>query len=290
MLSQLEAATPAISSTLIAAVVTFVFYVFSLFSVYHRNQEYQKQKLTKDIHNNNKCEIKSKYPISAFMNTNDEKENINCNDIKKESESTKKCPITAFLSNDDKENINQPKVECPEETFMTDNDENIVENKKTEHFKKMGGMFNSNAIISSEKNKKKKKKPLPRVENLGCITLKELNQYTCNHETRQLISIFGTIYDVTAATDKYGKNGVYKEFAGHDITLCLGTGKLNEKWLDKFVQMEPKHKECAKGWIDFYHMQYPTAGILEKWSENTTKWPKLTSQELEELNAECIIM
>eukprot|EP01084_Bolivina_argentea_P294399 506513_1 len=286
MLSQLEAATPAISSTLIAAVVTFVFYVFSLFSVYHRNQEYQKQKLTKDIHNNNKCEIKSKYPISAFMNTNDEKENINCNDIKKESESTKKCPITAFLSNDDKENINQPKVECPEETFMTDNDENIVENKKTEHFKKMGGMFNSNAIISSEK----KKKPLPRVENLGCITLKELNQYTCNHETRQLISIFGTIYDVTAATDKYGKNGVYKEFAGHDITLALGAGKLDSKWLDTFVQMSDKQIDSAQGWVEFYETQYPVCGTLKKWKEDQSKWPKLSKEEQEELDAECIIM
>ena len=42
----------------------------------------------------------------------------------------------------------------------------------------------------------------------------------------------------------------YKEFAGHDITLCLGSGKLM-KWLDRFVLMTDKQIESAQGGYHF---------------------------------------
>eukprot|EP00488_Nonionellina_sp_1-RS-2012_P004084 TRINITY_DN9100_c0_g2_i1.p1 TRINITY_DN9100_c0_g2~~TRINITY_DN9100_c0_g2_i1.p1 ORF type:complete len:114 (-),score=17.35 TRINITY_DN9100_c0_g2_i1:155-496(-) len=59
-------------------------------------------------------------------------------------------------------------------------------------------------------------------------------------------------------------------------------------WID--CQDDKKQQNCAKGWIDLYQRQYPTAGILDKWSENTNNWPSLTSEELKELDAECLIM
>lgn len=54
--------------------------------------------------------------------------------------------------------------------------------------------------------------------------------------------------------------------------------------------MTEKQITSARGWMDFYHGLYPIAGKLRKWDENQSQWPLLTAEELEELNAECIIM
>ena len=48
------------------------------------------------------------------------------------------------------------------------------------------------------------------VEQLGTITLEELNKYDCNNEERRLLSLFGTIFDVTSSEKGYGKNGACK--------------------------------------------------------------------------------
>ena len=128
--------------------------------------------------------------------------------------------------------------------------------------------------------------------DLGCISLQKLNEFDCNHTEKRLVSLFGLIFDVTSNTDKYGVEGSHKEFAGHDITLCLGTGKMNSKWLDKFVWMEEKHEKFAKEWLAAYTASYPMCGSLKEWSGSfdTSKWPKLSAEELEELNRECIVM
>eukprot|EP01083_Nonionella_stella_P179339 636390_1 len=150
------------------------------------------------------------------------------------------------------------------------------------------GAFNPGLIIS--KGVAKKPVSLPKVEQLGEITLEQLNKYDCTNADKRLLSLFGTVFDVTLAVDKYGPEGSYKDFAGHDITLCLGSGKLEAKWLDRFVLMTDKHIESAQGWVAFYETQYPKAGTLTKWQEDQSKWDKLSEEEVEELNAECIIM
>ena len=162
-----------------------------------------------------------------------------------------------------------------------------VPQQQTEEVPKTGA-FNPGLIIS--KGVSSKPSSLPVVEQMGEITLDELNKYDCNNPNRRLLSLFGTVFDVTAVPNKYGKEGSYKDFAGHDITLCLGSGKLDTKWLDRFVLMTDKHIESAQGWVSFYETQYPKCGKLKKWSEDQSKWEKLTDEELEALNAECIIM
>ena len=70
---------------------------------------------------------------------------------------------------------------------------------------KRKGKFDPKAIIS--KGAFEKPESLPEVEPMGEITVEELNKYDCNNGNRRLISLFGTIFDVTAAIDKYGPEG-----------------------------------------------------------------------------------
>ena len=79
-------------------------------------------------------------------------------------------------------------------------------------------------------------------------------------------------------------------FAGHDITLALGSGKLDDKWLDRFVKLSYKQRSSAEGWMGLYEKQYPKCGWLDKWNQNINNWPQLTQNEKEEINAECLIM
>mmetsp|Transcript_21042 Transcript_21042/g.58541 ORF Transcript_21042/g.58541 Transcript_21042/m.58541 type:complete len:147 (-) Transcript_21042:218-658(-) len=130
---------------------------------------------------------------------------------------------------------------------------------------------------------------LPQVEQIGTVGLEELNEYHCNNEKRRMLSLFGTIYDVTSSEKSYGKSGAYKEYAGHDITLAIGLMKTDDKWLDRFVKMEEKWTKDAEGWKDYMTSKYPTCGKLAKWDEDPETWPELTPEEKEELN-KCVIM
>ena len=53
----------------------------------------------------------------------------------------------------------------------------------------------------------KDKGELPEVEQLGTITLEELNKYDCNNPDRRLLCLFGTVFDVTSSEKSYGKTG-----------------------------------------------------------------------------------
>ena len=130
---------------------------------------------------------------------------------------------------------------------------------------------------------------LPEVEQMGTITLEELNKYHCNNPDRRLMSLFGVVYDVTSSLKSYGPDGAYKEYAGHDITLALAKHKTDEKWLDRFVKMEEKWKTDAAGWADYFAVKYPVCGKLDKWDEDPDSWPELTPEELKDLE-KCVIM
>lgn len=95
------------------------------------------------------------------------------------------------------------------------------------------------------------KKELPEVEQLGTISLETLNQYHCENPDRRLLSMFGTVFDVTSGVKSYGPDGAYKEYAGHDITLALAKHKTDELWLDRFVQMDEKWINDSKGWHEY---------------------------------------
>lgn len=135
--------------------------------------------------------------------------------------------------------------------------------------------------------------PLPQVDQLGTISLETLNEYHCDNKDRRCLALFGVVYDVTAAVNKYaGPDGAYKEFAGHDITLALGSGHMDPRWLDKFIKMKDNWKDGAEKWIDFYASKYPTCGMLQIYEdEDPNTWPEPTPEETEELDKQaCIIL
>jgi Cytochrome b5-like Heme/Steroid binding domain len=134
------------------------------------------------------------------------------------------------------------------------------------------------------------KENLPEVEQLGTISLETLNSYNCHNTDRRLMCLFGVVYDVTSAPKKYGPDGSYAEFAGHDITLTLGAGQMGDKWLDKYVKYDSGWKEGAEKWVDYYASKYPKCGFLDKWSEDPDSWPEPTPEEREALNSKCIIL
>lgn len=132
---------------------------------------------------------------------------------------------------------------------------------------------------------------LPAVEHLGIISLDTLHLYHCDNPDRRLLSLFGTVYDVTSSVTSYGSDGAYKEYAGHDITLALSVSKTDEKWLDRFVTMEEKWVKSAKGWQEFFDMKYPVAAKLDKWGlEGPESMPKLSDEEMEDIEKGCTIM
>jgi len=151
--------------------------------------------------------------------------------------------------------------------------------------RRTGAMPDPMSLMGSDE-----KVELPEVEQLGTITLETLNAYDCNNPERRLMSLFGDVYDVTPAVKKYGPDGAYAEFAGHDITLTLGAGQMGDKWLDKFMKFDEKWKEGAEKWIDYYETKYPKCGRLDKWDDGMDSWPEPTPEEREALNAECIIL
>ena len=80
-----------------------------------------------------------------------------------------------------------------------------------------------------------------------------------------------------------------KEYAGHDVTLAIALMKTDEQWLDKFVKMEKKWIDDAKGWVEYMECKYPKCGKLDKWEEDSETWPELTPEEREAVE-KCVIM
>lgn len=161
-----------------------------------------------------------------------------------------------------------------------------VQIESTTVFDSMSGPPNPLQLLSGSG----KKAELPNVEQLGTIDLPTLNQYHCNNPTRRLISVFGTLYDVTLAESSYGAEGSYKEYAGHDMTLAISKSKLDSKWLDRFVNMREEWVESAKGWAQYYDAKYPVAGKLDKWEEEMSTWDEMPADEVEEFEQGCTIM
>ncbi len=80
-----------------------------------------------------------------------------------------------------------------------------------------------------------------------------------------------------------------KEYAGHDITLAIGLMKTDAQWLDRFVKMEEKWINDAKGWVEYMDAKYPRCAKLDKWDEDQESWPELSEEEKEAIN-KCVIM
>ena len=54
--------------------------------------------------------------------------------------------------------------------------------------------------------------------------------------------------------------------------------------------MQPKWKEDAKGWEEYFASKYPVCGKLDRWEEDESAWPELTEEEIENFEKGCSIM
>jgi len=66
--------------------------------------------------------------------------------------------------------------------------------------------------------------PAPSGPELGTITLEELHKYDCNNPDRRVLSLFGTLFDVTSSEKSYGKSGACKFFGS--LVLFINTNHL----------------------------------------------------------------
>jgi predicted heme/steroid binding protein len=103
--------------------------------------------------------------------------------------------------------------------------------------------------------------------NLPVYTKDELLEFGDGSEGRPiLLSIFGRVYDVSAGAKFYGPKGMYRNFAGHDVTYSLSTGCRTDDCLDKpSEELDEKDLKEGKRWLSFFHLhdKYPLKGKLE---------------------------
>jgi len=222
------------SSALVAGIVTLSFFSLSLFSVYHRNEEYrqQKEKANQQIAKQHACDEE----MLATKNESDTIEHALASGAKLSTVSTN------YIVEDE----------------TNESDVNTLRNRT--------------AIIKNV-----------NMDSMGSITLERLHTFDCHNESRRVLSLLGHVFDVTNNA-QYAKDGEHATFAGHDITLCMATGNLNVKWLDRFVQMKPDFKETAAQALEQYTKMFRSVGKLDKWATDRRKWTRLTAEELENLN------
>jgi predicted heme/steroid binding protein len=103
--------------------------------------------------------------------------------------------------------------------------------------------------------------------NLPTYTREELLEFGDGADGRPiLLSIFGRVYDVSAGAKFYGPKGMYRNFAGHDVTFSLSTGCRTDDCLDKPSEdLDEKGVKEGKRWLSFFHLhdKYPLKGKLE---------------------------
>jgi hypothetical protein len=51
------------------------------------------------------------------------------------------------------------------------------------------------------------KTDVPEAEQLGTVSLEKLHEFDCNNPDRRILSLFGTLFDVTSSEKGYGKEG-----------------------------------------------------------------------------------
>eukprot|EP01084_Bolivina_argentea_P212885 361767_1 len=157
--------------------------------------------------------------------------------------------------------------------------------------KQKNGMFNViNKLFNSTETDLTQFNIL-KLKQIGIIKLNILNKYNCFNNEKRLISIYGLIFDVTNC-NKYNVNGIYSQFCGHDITLCVVFNKYSLKWCDKFVQLNYKQIQIVREYIKGFKKEFNHVGKLENYQEIQSNWPKLAHDQLSELqhDDDCVIM
>jgi len=234
------------SSALVAGLVALSFYIVSLFSVYHRNEEYRQQK------------EKSNQESAKLYACDEEMDVAPKNDNDKIESTTLALGI---------------KLSAVSTNYIAEDEYSDVE------VNTLRSRNSGSAPIEKHWHRARHHNQ----ELLGSISIERLHFFDCHNESRRLLSLFGHIFDVTDSA-QYAKDGELALFAGHDITLCMATGNHSEEWLDRFVQLKLDFKESAAQALEEYTKLFRSVGKLNKWSTDRRKWARLTATELKSLN------
>lgn len=125
-------------------------------------------------------------------------------------------------------------------------------------------------------------------EPIGTITSERLGlQHNCNCP-RLLISLYGSIFDVSDRPDKYGKGAPYHYFSGRDITWGLVSGQDSEDLVNLFYDLFKMEEaeltrklQCICSWIGFYEVEYgkPVGRLAEFEAEDQLPAPPNHTEE-----------
>jgi len=130
---------------------------------------------------------------------------------------------------------------------------------------------------------------------VGILNAKELGKYNCKNK-RLLISILGSIFDVSDRPDKYGENGPYFEIAGRDISWGLYSGcddpTISNSFYD-FFKHDESHVENMMGvcaWIIHFTQEYgEPVGNMYEYRDRGYHLPKPPEVDREALKAQCVV-
>uniref|UniRef100_A0AC35TNG6 Cytochrome b5 heme-binding domain-containing protein n=1 Tax=Rhabditophanes sp. KR3021 TaxID=114890 RepID=A0AC35TNG6_9BILA len=99
------------------------------------------------------------------------------------------------------------------------------------------------------------------------MTIEQLKKYNGVDDEHLCFAIFDKIYEVTKAAHFYGPpDGPYKNLAGRDATISLGTMDTNKivDGINDISTMTPEQIETAEDWASKLSMKYPVVGNLLK--------------------------
>jgi len=99
--------------------------------------------------------------------------------------------------------------------------------------------------------------------HMGVLSVEELGKYDCDNAGRRyLLSVYGSVFDVSDRPDKYGPDGPYNTLVGHDITWGLFTGVDNEEYCNRFYDIwkakDQGHDKLTGlcSWLAWYETEY----------------------------------
>lgn len=95
-------------------------------------------------------------------------------------------------------------------------------------------------------------------------TLAELAQYDGNDASRPiLLSIKGTVFDVSPKRDTYGPGGGYSVFAGKDGSRGLGMSSLKpEDAVPDWSTLPPDERKVLEDWHAYFKKRYNIVGRI----------------------------
>lgn len=102
------------------------------------------------------------------------------------------------------------------------------------------------------------------VEEEDAIETRDFTKEQLKSSPTLLLSVKGTVFDVSSNPDMYGPGGSYSMFAGHDCSVCLAKMSFEESLLSQSTQgLTASERDTLDDW--FLKMQkYPVVGYLSE--------------------------